>query len=90
MHIGESPKRTAHVAMSASGSSLAAEDTVEYRLYPVESEACDHGYLTRLAVECTHLARCIVGNHLWHYEPFRLGVWHGNEGVRGWVLLSGF
>lgn len=76
--------------MSASGSSLAAEDTVEYRLYPVESEACDHEYLTRLAVECTHLARCIVDNHLWHYEPFRLGVWHGNEGVRGWVLLSGF
>lgn len=76
--------------MSASASSLAAEDTIEYRLYPVEGEACDHEYLTRLAVECTHLARCIVGNHLWHYEPFRLGVWHGKEGVRGWVLLSGF
>ena len=73
--------------MSASGSSLAAEDTVDYRLFLVEGEVCDNDYLTRLAVECTHHARCIVGDHLWHYEPFRLGVWHGKEGVRGWVLF---
>ena len=68
--------------------SQVAEDTVEYRLYPVECETCDHEYLTRLAVECTHFARCIVGDHLWHYEPFQLAVWLVEEGGQGWVPRS--
>lgn len=56
------------------------EDTVLYRLFPVEGPECTHGYLTKLAVECSHRSRALTRGHVWHYEPFRLGVWPGVKG----------
>ena len=53
------------------------ENTVAYRLFLSESEKEGAGLdrdLTYLAVKCTEVARQLSGGHVWHYEPFSLGV----------------
>ncbi len=60
---------------------LFPEDTVLYRLYPVESpESGGHDYVTELAVECMHCTKSLTTGHMWHYDPFRLAVWPGVKG----------
>ena len=60
---------------------LGPDDTIEYHLYPTE---CSREFLTRLAVECTHVAKSIAGGHIWHYEPFRLVMWP--EDIKGYLF----
>ena len=60
--------------------SLSSHDTVEYWLYPVKGEECSHESLTELAVGCTHLARSLTTDHIWHYEHFRLAAWAEEKG----------
>ena len=61
------------------------ENTVIYRLFLSKTEKEDAGLdrdLTCLAVKCTELARQLSEEHVWHYEPFTLGVRPpGPEGI---------
>ena len=61
------------------------ENTVIYRLFLSKTEKEDAGLdrdLTCLAVKCTELARQLSEDHVWHYEPFTLGVRpQGPEGI---------
>lgn len=53
------------------------ENTVFYRLFPSSTGPAATGLqqdLTCLAVKCTELASQLAKDHVWHYEPFRLGV----------------
>ena len=78
--------------MSRSNNCPLPENTVFYRLFPAPAEAEDAGSdhdLTCLAVKCTELAKKLAGRHLWHYEPFTLGVCRHvtRSGMRGMCLF---
>ena len=70
------------------------ENTLFYRLFPSGAAAADsepERELTYLAVRCTELALRLAEGHVWHYDPFRVGVWppgaKGIPGMRGMCLF---
>ncbi len=60
--------------------SLWPEDTVEYRIHCLPAFLTAGGgdisardAISRLAVECNYMCKCLSGNHVWHYAALSLG-----------------
>ena len=85
------PRFLQRSTMARPAESPPPEDTVFYKLFPVrdEREGADEELdLACLAVKCSELAKRLSRDHVWHYQPFELGVCrHVTAGMRGMCLF---